>query len=222
MIVAVAAEAIEFAGWLRHCMGVKRLSWPVEFAREAEWHGERVTMVADGAGPRLAARALDVAKQQCGSIKAVMSVGLCGALDPALRVGDIFTALGVRTESGDRAALLPRKMGAATRGVLFSLDRFVQTAAEKAQLRERGASAVEMEAGGLRFGGPFYVVRVVSDTADEDFKLNFNLYRSADGRFQKGRIALAGMRHPGDLIRMAARAKSASAALGDFLANCEL
>lgn len=222
MIVAVAAEGLEFAGWLRHCSGVKKLKWPVEFAREAEWNGARVTMVANGAGPRLASEALTVAREQIDSIQAVMSIGLCGALDPALRVNDIFTAVGVRTDAGDRAALLPRKMPEAARGVLLSVDRFAQTAAEKAELRARGASAVEMEAAGLRFAGPFYVIRVVSDTATEDFHLDFNACRSEEGRFLKGRIALAGLRYPKDLMRMAARGKAASSALGDFLANCEL
>jgi hypothetical protein len=79
-----------------------------------------------------------------------------------------------------------------------------------------------MEAGGLRFGGSFYAVRVVSDLAAEDFALDFNRYRDADGRFQKARIALAGIRHPGDLLRMARRGREASEALGDFLAQCEL
>jgi adenosylhomocysteine nucleosidase len=178
-------------------------------------------MVANGAGPRLAAAALAVARER-ETVSAVMSIGWCGALDPALRLNDIFVALGVRTEDGDRAALAPRKMPAARRGVLWSGDRFIRTAAEKAALRERGAEAVEMEAGGLRFGGSFYAVRVVSDLAAEDFALDFNRYRDADGRFQKARIALAGIRHPGDLLRMARRGREASEALGDFLAQCEL
>ena len=221
MIVAVAADRMEFAGWLRYCDAVRKLDWPVEFARRAEWNGRVVTMVANGAGPRLAAAALAAARER-ETVTAVMSVGWCGALDPALRLNDVFVAVGVRTEAGDRAALAPRRMPAARRGVLWSGDRFVGTAADKAALRKQGADAVDMEAGGLRFAGPFYAIRVVSDVAGESFALDFNRYRDADGRFQKWRIALAGVRHPADLLRMARRGREAAEALGDFLAQCEL
>jgi adenosylhomocysteine nucleosidase len=221
MIVAIGAEGMEFAGWLRHCTGVRQLDWPVAFARQAEWNGQAVTMVANGAGPRLAAAGLAVAKER-ETVTAVMSIGWCGALDPELALNDVFVALAVRTTEGVRAALAPRKMPTARRGVLYSGDRFIRTAAEKAELRSRGAEAVEMEAGGLRFAGPFYAVRVVSDLAQEDFALDFNEYRDAEGRFQKGRIALAGWRHPVDLMRMARRGRQAANALGDFLAQCEL
>lgn len=221
MIVAIGAEAMEFAGWLRHCTGVRRLDWPVAFARQAEWNGQAVTMIANGAGPRLAAEGLAAAKER-EKVTAVMSIGWCGALDPALALNDVFVALAVRTAEGVRAALAPRKMPAARRGVLYSGDRFIRTAEEKAELRSRGAEAVEMEAGGLRFAGSFYAVRVVSDLAQEEFALDFNEYRDAEGRFQKGRIALAGLRHPMDLMRMARRGRQAANALGDFLAQCEL
>jgi len=222
MIVAVGADAMEFGGWLRHCTGVRKLDWPVDFARQADWNGQALTMVANGAGPRLAAAGLAVARER-QTVTAVMSIGWCGALDPALRLSEVFVALGVRTDQGDRATLAPRKMPAgARRGVLWSGDRFVRTAAEKADLRGRGADAVEMEAAGLRFAGSFYAVRVVSDLAQEDFALDFNQYRDGEGRFQKARIAMAGLRHPGDLIRMAKRGRDAANALGDFLAQCEL
>ena len=114
MIVAVGSDAMEFGGWLRHCTGVRKLPWPVDFARQADWNGQAVTMVANGAGPRLAAAALEVAKER-ETVTAVMSIGWCGALDPALGLSEIFVALGVRTAAGDRAALAPRKMPAGTR-----------------------------------------------------------------------------------------------------------
>jgi nucleoside phosphorylase len=221
MIVAVAADRMEFAGWLQYCDAVRKLDWPVEFARRVEWNGQPLTMVANGAGPRRAALALAVARER-EKVSAVLSVGWSGALHPDWQLNDIVVAYGVRTVEGVRAALAPRRMPAARRGVLWSGDRFVGTAAEKAALRTQGADAVDMEAGGLRFGGPFYAIRVVSDVAGESFALDFNRYRKADGRFQKWRIALAGLRHPVDLLRMARRGRQAAEALGDFLAQCEL
>ena len=62
MIVAVGSDAMEFGGWLRHCSGVRKLDWPVDFARQAEWNGQTVTMVANGAGSLLAARGLVAAR----------------------------------------------------------------------------------------------------------------------------------------------------------------
>ena len=53
------------------------------------------------------------------------------------------------------------------------IDHVAQTADEKRRLRAGGASAVEMEAGGVAERArardvPFYCVRVVTDLADEE------------------------------------------------------
>jgi hypothetical protein len=79
MIVAVAADRMEFAGWLRYCDAVRKLDWPVEFARRVEWNGQPLTMVANGAGPRRAALALAVARER-EKVSAVLSVGWCLSL----------------------------------------------------------------------------------------------------------------------------------------------
>jgi hypothetical protein len=52
-----------------------------------------------------------------------------------------------------------------------------------------------------------------SDLAGEDFALDFNRDRDGEGRLVKWRIALAGLRHPADLIRMARRGREASESL---------
>ena len=63
-----------------------------------------------------------------------------------------------------------------------------------------------------------------ADTAEENMPLDFNLYRGADGRFSRGRIALAAMARPFSvmpaLLEFDRRCKRASLALGDFLADC--
>ncbi len=108
------------------------------------------------------------------------------------------------------------------------MDRVVSTAAEKTELGKSGADAVEMEAAAVAMRArewkvPFYAVRVVTDTCDETFPLEFNQMRRLDGRFSRARIFAAAMRRPlavfPELIKLNKRTKRAAQALGDFLAD---
>ena len=59
----VAAEPRELRGILRRCRGVRKLKWPVWFARVGDLNANRLVMVANGPGPELAAQAAAVALQ---------------------------------------------------------------------------------------------------------------------------------------------------------------
>ena len=112
--------------------------------------------------------------------------------------------------------------GSAASGVLLSIDRVASTVAEKSELRQTGADAVEMEAAGvaqkaIEYNLPFYCIRVVTDTANEDFPLDFNLMRDSAGRFNRMKILMAGWRVFPRLLELNKRSKAASQALGDFL-----
>src|SRR5271154_1740155 len=162
----VAAETREFAGI------VKRIG-----ASNPRW-----ILAANGPGPKLVAEALDQVLRERkqveqGTVDGIVSTGFCGALDPALKVGDIVV-------SGDPVAS-PRPF---VRGEILSMDRVAVTAAEKRGLRQQtGAVAIEMESAAVAAkarerGVPFRCIKVVSDTAAEDMPLDFNLYRDAAGR----------------------------------------
>jgi adenosylhomocysteine nucleosidase len=229
-LLVVAAEAREFAGLRRHCRGEKRLGWPLQFARRAELHGLRIVMVANGAGPVLAGEACEVAwvKQKAD---ALVSTGYCGALDPGLRVGEVFVAtdvdapeMGLRLEARQPECGRPHATGR-----LVSVDHVAQTVEEKKRLRDSGALAVEMEAAavGLRaraWGVPFYCVRSVTDLAEESFQLDLNAARGEDGRFSTVRIMEAAVRRPRqvvpELCTLYKRSRLASRELGEFLADC--
>jgi len=104
------------------------------------------------------------------------------------------------------------------------MDRVASTAAEKAELSETGAGAVEMEAAGVAqkaqaFNIPFYCIRVVTDTANENLPLDFNLMRDSEGRFSRMKILVAGFRVFPGLLKLNKRSKAAAQALGDFLAG---
>ena len=107
------------------------------------------------------------------------------------------------------------------------MDSVVFTAEEKTGLGKAGADAVEMEAAAVgerakRYNIPFYAVRVVTDTCDEGFPLDFNRMRCDDGRFSRTRILAAALRRPRifpELMKLNKRTKRAAQALGEFLAD---
>ena len=181
--------------------------------------------VANGPGPRLAREAAESVREQ---VDVVVSTGLCGALDPALQIGDIFAASAVN----GRRAELPRSRKPFRSGPLVSIDRVAQSAEEKCQLRTAtGAMVVEMEAEAVaayasRIGVPFYCIRAVSDVANESFQVDLNAARLNTGRFSVPRILMQAARRPftvaPELLRLRRNAGLAAKALGDFLADCDL
>jgi nucleoside phosphorylase len=224
LLVLVAAERRELDGLLVHLGDVMKLDWPLDFARQGRLNGEQVVVVANGPGPKLAGAAVDVVKEH-QNVGALISIGFCGGLQPSLRACDIFVATEV---VGVMPALVPASQKCFKSGKLLSVDSVVSTAVEKARLGEAGADAVEMEAAAVggrakQYNIPFYAVRVVTDTCDEDFPLDFNRMRSRDGRFSRARILAAALRRPGvvfpELIKLNKRTKRAAQALGDFLAD---
>ena len=164
-------------------------------------------------------------------VDAIISTGLCGALDPALEVNAIFAASRVMAESGEPSfdASLPRTNSRFASGVMISTNRFVGTVAEKAALRALGGGAVEMEALAVASraaskGIPFFCIRAVSDRASDGFNIDFNRMRDAAGRFDLPRIVLHAMAQPSqrfpELLKLKRNSDSAVKALGDFFDDC--
>jgi len=198
-IVAIASEPFEFKPWIKR--------------------NPSVHAFAEGPGPRLAQRSLQTAIDQLGKIDVLLSIGLCGALDPNLQLNDIVSATLVNEWPAEP---LPNAKSAK----LLSIDRFLGNKEEKQNFHRQGYDIVEMEAVALakwaaETNTKFHAVKVVSDLAGEEFALDFNAHRDPDGRFKKASIALAGLVHPRDLYRMASRGSAASAKLGEFLSKYE-
>jgi adenosylhomocysteine nucleosidase len=213
--LVVAAEAREFSGMLKRFGPAAKLDGiGAQFAREVVKDGDRWWLVANGPGPRCVQ---EVLKQKM-DVTGIINTGFCGALDPSLGVGDIVTW----GEVPSKARFFS--------GEISSSDRVVVTAEEKRRLREKtGAIAAEMEAGTVKkiaqqWAVPFYCIRAVSDTANEDMPLDFNLYRDSAGRFSLPRIALAAVSRPFTRIpalkRLEANCNVASESLGAFFADC--
>lgn len=227
-LLLAGAEAREFRGVLKFCRNVTRLDWPVHWARSAEMNGQGIWLVANGAGADRAAQAVEAA-HAAGRLDLICSMGFCGALENDMRIGDIFVAERIQARAGEFAAAKPGTARPHRAGTLASIGRVAQTAEEKAQLRTRGASAVEMEAAGVaakavEFGLPFYCVRSITDLAGESFVFDFNAALRPDGRFDTMQIIAASCRRPRsllpELLRLRRRCQTAAHTLGEFLADC--
>jgi adenosylhomocysteine nucleosidase len=107
---------------------------------------------------------------------ALVSFGLAGGLDPALRPGALVVASMVLSD-GEKLltdAALAGRFGGLTGHTMLAGDAVVGTAAAKAALfGATGAHAVDLESGAvarvaLAHGLPFVVVRAVCDPAERD------------------------------------------------------
>lgn len=230
-IAVIAAMSREFSGLLAHATTVEAVRTRAAYACRVSIGGREWLLVADGPGPMRAAAAAAVAIG-LGRPAAMISTGYCGALDPALKAGDIFQADTIIGEGDDRwsACRAEADCAAAESGALLSRDWVVVTAKEKQALHSSlGARAVEMEASAVArsagdAGIPFYCIRVVSDSAHDTLPIDFNLYRTPSGRFSQGRILGAALARPSSfrgLIKLNADSKRASRILGDYLVHCE-
>jgi adenosylhomocysteine nucleosidase len=187
---------------------------------------ERVRFVKTfgGPGPKLVERAMVA---HAGPFDAVVSMGLCGALDPALRVGDLFVAESV---NGGAPCCQPRTGQSFRKGPLLSVDRIVGAVEERRTLFTSGYSAVEMEAVAVeayarRLGAAFYCIRAVSDAASEEFAVDLNAARDRDGQIRVERILWQAACRPvtvvPQLLQLKRNSETAARALGAFLATCD-
>jgi adenosylhomocysteine nucleosidase len=224
-MIFVAAESREFDGLIAHMTNLRKFTRAIQFGRQGELSGRATVLAAHGPGVRLAAQAV-AAAEPFHNGEALVSFGFCGALDPRLRVGDVFVATEV---IGEGPAQAPYDCPHHAAGKLLTIDRVASTPQEKSDLlRDSGASAVDMEASAVarkarEWKVPYYCIRVVTDAADEGFPLDFNAMRDRDGRFSRARILAAACRGPvalfPGLLKLDQRCRNASKRLGDFVAD---
>lgn len=238
-ILFVASEAYELKSFATFLVGVRGLKWPIDFAQEGVWEGQRAILVANGAGPKLAGEAVEVARRaimlsdlSSSRLDAIVSVGVCGGLHPDRKSNDIVIATSVLApETNDSfVCQLPGQREGVFEGTVVSVDRVAGTVEEKARLRDLGADVVDMEAAGVaakarQLGLPFYCIKAVSDSFEEPMPLDMNQMRTPEGRFARGKIGNYAVTHPQilpGLLRLKRRADDAAATLGEFLASCQI
>jgi adenosylhomocysteine nucleosidase len=171
----------------------------------------------------------------------VLTCGFAGGLNPDLKPGEVVfeTAFpgssrreSAQTERGEK--MEPTHVGCyeeliaagAKPAKFFCADRIATTAAEKKKLRaETGADAVEMESAAIHAvcrerGIPWATVRVISDTANEDLPLDFNVLAKPDMNLNYGKLALAILKSPGKigaLLKLQRKTRLAAERLADTL-----
>lgn len=223
----VASDPMEFRGILARMESRRKISIGADWARTGTMGGHDVLLAANGVGARRSAAAVDAAWTVFPADH-VLSVGFCGALDPALQVADVVVGTCIAAKDR-RYSVVPLAGKASASGIVCSIDRVARTAAEKRTLHATGGIAVEMEAAGVAeraesLGLPFSCVRVVTDLAGEDMANDFNRALRFDGHFATMRIFGDALRHPAaripELIRLQRRCVRAARALGEFFADC--
>jgi adenosylhomocysteine nucleosidase len=151
----------------------------------------------------------------------VLTCGFAGGLNPDLKIGAVCF------ETADvtfRAQLLA--VGAKP-AKIFCADRIATTVAEKKKLRaETGADAVEMESAAIQAvcaerGIQCVTVRVISDTADEDLPLDFNVLAKPDKSLDFGKLFLAIAKSPGKIGALMRLQKKTSFAANQLAAVLE-
>lgn len=163
------------------------------------------------------------------SARAVVSFGLCGALDTALKPGDLVigeaVVAGGQTRPCDPSivAALAQVLPQARRGSLAGGEAMIATAAEKAALRvATGAIAVDMESlavarAAMAAALPFVVLRAVSDGADHSLPRAALAGFSVTGTPDVAAVIASLARRPWELpalIRTAREAEAGFQALG--------
>jgi hopanoid-associated phosphorylase len=187
----------------------------------------REARIAEGRG-RVAIGASAIADALAGA-RGLISFGICGALDPALAVGDIVVGDGVigdgviggdgplATDPGWTNALRAALPGSRA-GLVAGGDVIAGSLAAKAALRQASAAAVvDMESHAVArvardAGLPFAVIRAVSDTAARALPRAAQAGFRADGEPDVRAVIAALLRRPWELpalIRTALDAEKA-------------
>ena len=190
-LAIVAALEREVRPLVKHWQVCKR----EHAGREFRFYESReAVLVCGGIGPEAARRAAE-ALLVLYSPDVLYSVGYAGALDPALKVGNVLTPGQVMNGSdGSRVDV------SEGRGILLSQNALASVA-QKSRLREcYGAEAIDMEASAVARaaearGVGFRAVKVISD------EFNFELpvldrFVDAEGRFHHARFALHALVRP--------------------------
>lgn len=182
------------------------------FGREVRFG--RLRVLTTGMGPQNAAAAF-AAAVAAERPAWVVTAGIAGGLDPALRTGD--GCFDVDPEFPITARLTSSGL---TPGISALVRRVVVTAAEKSRLRaETGARLVDMESAVIRqlaraAGIPSATVRTVSDTAGEDLPLDFSALVDANQQLLPTKLAWAILRSPGKIPALLRLQRSVGTATG--------
>lgn len=163
--------------------------------------------------------------------RAVVSFGVAGGLDPALKPGDLVLATKIVSETGEWAAsedllqALDARLAGETRlrtvrAPLAGVDLALGCAVTKrAAYGTSGAAAVDMESHiaaeyAARHDLPFAAIRVVCDPAHRGLPPVVNVALTPEGGVALPRVLGSLMRRPGQIVDLFHLGRDAKAAFG--------
>jgi nucleoside phosphorylase len=155
-----------------------------------------------GIGRENAERRLHAALKQA-PYQLVLSCGFAGGLNPYLTTGTVVFA------TDEDAGLTPTLLAVGACPVRFHCtDRVATTVEEKRALWEStGADAVEMESQIIRaicraHEIPSATIRVISDAANENLPLDFNVFMTAEQKLNYAKLILSLLTSPAKIPAM--------------------
>jgi adenosylhomocysteine nucleosidase len=174
------------------------------------------------AGAKIAARSLANA-----GIDSLLSFGLAGGLDPALRPGTLIVASSVIAGGVQHPTdpWLSRVLGGTTPHVVLDAETIVPGVAAKRCLRLRtSAAAVDLESGAVACvaaarGMPFAVLRAICDPAERALPPAALAALDAHGVIGMWRVIASVAARPGQLPTLLALARDAAAARRSLVAR---
>jgi adenosylhomocysteine nucleosidase len=195
-------------GWQQHKLPGRVVVYTNDFAVAA----------CAGMGPARATLAVQAA-MAIRPVTTLLSVGLAGACDPSLRVGDIVRAgVVIDTQTGERFGSPQLKQILVTGSAIASVK-------EKQRLHESyGASAVDMEAAAVArlaqaHSLSFQAIKVISDDATFEME-ELSRFATPDGQFREAAFAAYALVRPrlwAKLIHLARNSKRALQSLSNEL-----
>jgi nucleoside phosphorylase len=189
---------------------------PIWFGRCA---GRALALVITGDGERNARAGAFAALRRLRT-RAVVAIGVSGALSPDLRAGDLLLAHRVMREQGDAWAASPSLLTAAATvagarpAALISAPRLAVTRADKQRLALIAADradglpvAVDLESAAFASEAvarriPWLVLRSISDEAGEELPALLNECLDDGGAIRRGRLAARLFGQPSVLPRL--------------------
>jgi len=208
-VLVLTAIEVEARALARHLglARVERAGWP---------HYRSGALEVACVGPRATQLVERVA--QCAEPTVAVSAGACGALAPALAVGELIVPEVVVDTEGRRYLTTP--VGGLLRaGTLLTVNEVVETTATKARLwMETGAIAVDMESAPIMAwaqprGVAAAVLRGVSDTATEAVPADLVALVDVGGRVDPRRALRAALARPSALADALNLGRGTAAAL---------
>jgi adenosylhomocysteine nucleosidase len=233
-IAIVAAMEEELHSLRQRLRGVQPVVLASGSAVGGRLASREVLLVETGEGAVAAEKGLAALLEE-QDIEALIVVGVAGALSPDLAVGDLVVASSVQDEAGalesPDPALLEKALDSESvvQGGVVSVDKIVVEPAAKLELWQSvGADAfqvVDLESAtfarmAVERHIPYLVLRAVSDTAAEDLPLDFNAFRTPDGRIHRGKVARHLIFHPhlvGPLKDLRSRLRECAVSMADVV-----